>query len=71
MVGAVDPTCVFVEYLGSDRIREPYELRTGAAEACYDASGLDRDRWHPLPRWVTGALPDAPYTLELVYYDPA
>ena len=67
--GPATASCVWVEYLGQDRIRAPYRLQDGVPDGCYDPSGIDRNRFAPLPNEYVRALPDGPYTLQLVYYD--
>lgn len=67
--GEIEPSCVWVEWLGSMRVRIPYRLSDGDADSCYSPSGQDRQFWVAPPETIKDALPDAPYSLELVYWD--
>jgi hypothetical protein len=67
--GAIAPSCVWVEWLGQLRVRVPYRLSDGDPNACYAPSGHDRASWISPPQEIAGALPDAPYSLELVYWE--
>lgn len=67
--GAIAPSCVWVEWLGQLRVRVPFRLSDGDPNVCYSPLGTDRHTWHYPPADIATAMSDAPYSLELVYWD--